>query len=271
MTDNRVKIVVFAGVILYLLSSGPLLTGADQPKFEVASVKRTDRCGGHRSLDPRLVTLNGVPLKPVLMEAFKVKSDQIEGPSWLETDCFDISGKIPDGGSLDQLSAMLHALLTERFKLAAHKEDRLRSGYALVVDEGGLKIKANDPATNFMRGRMFYGAHGHGALKGAMTMATLAANLSTKGYGPVQDLTGLTGKYNIDLSWVPNPDFESTGTGVAAPTVTPPGSGGPAALEPEGRGLFAALRESLGLRLERRKIKIQFVVIDHIERIPTEN
>ena len=120
-----------------------------QPKFEVASVKRTDQCGGGRSIDPRSVTLRGVPLKPVLMEAFKVRFDQIEGPSWLETDCFEISAKIPDGGS-DQLSAMLQALLTERFKLAAHKEDRPRSGYALVVDKGGPKFKEDDPKTNFM-------------------------------------------------------------------------------------------------------------------------
>ena len=48
----------------------------------------------------------------------------------------------------------------------------------------------------------------NGAIKGVMTMATLAANLSTKGYGPVQDLTGLTGKYDIDLSWTPDPTFE---------------------------------------------------------------
>jgi uncharacterized protein (TIGR03435 family) len=207
------------------------------------------------------------------MEAFKVKMERIEGPSWLETDCFDISAKIPEGGSRDQLSAMLQALLTERFKLVAHKEDRPSSGYALVVDKGGPKFKEDDPRTNFMgshAGQMFYGAPGHGALKGVMTMATLAANLSTKGYGPVQDLTGLTGRYDIDLSWVANPDFEPTGVGATVPAATPPSADSPAAPEPAG-SLFAALRNSLGLRLERRKIQVQFVVIDHIERIPTEN
>jgi len=212
-----------------------------------------------------------MPLKPLLMEAFKVKMEQIEGPSWLETDCFDISAKIPDGGSLDQLPAMLHALLAERFKLAAHQEDRLRSGYVLVVDKGGPKFKENDPKADFMgsrAGQMLYGAFGHGRLKGVMTMATLAANLSRQGYGPVQDLTGLTGKYGIDLTWTPDPAFGPTGVGAIGPAATPPGADIPA---PEGSSLFTALRESLGLKLERRNVQVQFVVIDHIERIPTEN
>jgi uncharacterized protein (TIGR03435 family) len=243
-----------------------------QPKFEVASVKRTDRCfAGNNSIDPGSVTLKGVPLKGVLMEAFKVKMEQIEGPSWLETDCFEISAKIPEGATRDQLPSMLQALLTERFKLVAHKEDRPRSGYALVVDKRGPKFKEDDPNTSFMgpgrSGMMLFGAFGHGRLKGVMTMATLASNLSRQGYGPVQDATGLTGKYGIDLTWTPDKAFESSAGDATASAATPPGADLPAP-EPN---LFSALRESLGLKLERRNVQDQFVVVDHIERIPTEN
>ena len=243
-----------------------------QPKFEVASVKRTDRCfAGNPSIDPGSVTLRGVPLKVVLMEAFKVKMEQIEGPSWMEADCFEISAKIPEGATRDQLPAMLQALLTERFKLVAHKEDRPRSGYALVVDKGGPKFKEDDPNTNFMgpgrSGMMLFGAFGHGRLKGVMTMATLASNLSRQGYGPVQDATGLTGKYGIDLTWTPDKAFEPSAGDATASAATPPGADIPA---PEA-DLFTALRASLGLKLERRNVQVQFVVIDHIERIPTEN
>ena len=266
--DNSGKIVIVAGAMAWLLSFGGFLLAADQPRFEVASVKRTDRCGGGNTVDPRLFTAFGVPLKPVVVEAFKVKWDQIEGPSWLETDCFDISAKIPDGVSLDRLPDMLQGLLKERFKLDAHKEERAHIGYALVVDKGGPKCKEDDPKANFLgshAGQMFYG---HGALKGAMTTATLASNLSRQGYGPVQDLTGLTGKYDIDLSWEPNPDCEGTG-----PATVPAGADSPATPAPPELkgGLFAALREQLGLKLERRQIQVQIVVIDHIERTPTEN
>ena len=205
------------------------------------------------------------------MEAFEVKTEQIEGPSWLETACFDISAKIPEGARGAQIPAMLQALLAERFQLAAHKVERLRSGYALVVDKGGPKIKEDDAVTNFMGkdarpGLTFYGAHGHGALKGVMTMASLASNLSRQVYGPVQDATGLAGKYDIDLTWTPDPAFAAGDP--AASSATPPGSGVPA---PEGPSVFTAVRDQLGLRLEQRSVQVQFVVIDHIERIPTGN
>jgi uncharacterized protein (TIGR03435 family) len=243
-----------------------------QPKFEVASVKRTDRCfAANPSIDPGSVTVKGVPLKPLLMEAFQVKMEQIEGPSWLEADCFEISAKIPEGASRDQLPAMLQTLLAERFKLVAHKEDRLRSGFALVVAKGGPKFKEDDPNANFMgpshAGQMFFGASRHGALKGVMTMATLASNLSGQGYGPVQDATGLTGRYGIDLTWTPEKALEPNAVDGTASAAAPPDAD-ITAPEPN---LFTAVRESLGLKVERRNVQVQFLVIDHIERIPTEN
>ena len=243
-----------------------------QPKFEVSSVKRAEQCGGRNSIDPGSVTFTGVPLKGVLMEAFQVKMDQIEGPSWLETDCYEISARMPEGAGREQLPVMLQALAAERFKLVAHKEDRARSGYALVVDKGGPKVKEDDPKTNFMRspnGRqlMAFGFAGHGLLKGVMTMATLASNLSRQGYGPVQDATGLSGKYDIDLTWTPDKGFEPGAVDATAAAATPAG----AEIAAPEASLFSALRESLGLKLERRSVQVQFLVIDHIERIPTEN
>ncbi|MGA7240148.1 MAG: TIGR03435 family protein [Bryobacteraceae bacterium] len=237
----------------------------------MASVKRTNACEFNTSIDSAVLTLNGVPLKVALMQAFSVKTDQIEGPSWLDTDCFAITAKMPEHATKDQVPAMLQALLAERLKLAAHKEERSRSGYALVVDKGGPKFKEDDPKASFMgkapQGSTRFGFAGHGQLKGVMTMATLAGSLSRRGYGPVQDLTGLTGKYDIDLSWVTDPAFEPRGPEATASAPAPQTVGGP---EPEAN-LFAALRESLGLKLERRNVSVEFVVIDHIERVPTEN
>jgi uncharacterized protein (TIGR03435 family) len=257
--------------LLVLLTACAAYTqGADvRPRFEVASVKRSNEClGGHNAIDPGSVTLSGVPLKIVMMEAFKVKVEQIEGPSWLETECIDVSAKIPQGAPSDQVPSMLQALLAERFRMAEHKEDRTRSGYALVVDKGGPKFKEDDPKEGFMRtadGRQLAyiprAGSGRGGLKGVITMAQLASSLSREWYGPVEDATGLTGKYDIDVSWVRD-------TASAPNDPVAPGAEAPA---PEGPNLFAALRESLGLRLERRNVQVPFVVIDHIERVPTEN
>jgi uncharacterized protein (TIGR03435 family) len=242
---------------------------AAQPKFEVASVKRANTCfEGPRYIGPGSVQLGGLPLKFVLMEAFSVKTDQIQGPSWLETDCFDIDAKLPADGNMGQIPAMLQGLLAERFKLAAHTEGRTRTGWALVVDKGGLKVKEDDPKANFMgshAGQLFVGRAGRGALKGVMTMASLAGGLSSEGYGPVQDETGLTGKYDVDLSWMRDPDL--TPPNPAAPPTAPPSADAPPAPQVD---LFAAVR-TLGLRLDKRDVPEQFVIIDHIERIPTEN
>jgi uncharacterized protein (TIGR03435 family) len=83
----------------------------------------------------------------------------------------------------------------------------------------------------------------------------------------VRDATGLTGSYDIDLTWAPDKAFEEGAVDATASAATPPGADIPA---PEAH-LFTALRVSLGLKLERRNMQVQFVVIDHIERIPTEN
>ncbi len=278
-SDNRAGSTAAAPQVPPAPASQPPAASAAVPEakpvpvaFEVASVKRAERCEIGRTIDAASVTLAGVPLKPILITAFGVRNDQIEGPSWLETDCFDISAKIPAGVSLDRLPEMLQALLTERLKLAAHKEDRSLPGNVLVVDKGGLKAKEDDPNTNFTgpgrAGAVLIGRAGVGRLKGVMTIASLAGYLSGRGYGPVQDGTGLTGRYDIDLSWAPNLDFEPRPLDPAASAATPPSADLPVAPQ---ANLFAALRDQLGLRLERRNVTAQFLVIDHIERVPTEN
>ena len=227
------------------------LAAADPPKFEVASVKRVDCVTIHNSIDAGMVALKGDPLKIVLMEAFQVKAFQIEGPSWLDQDCFDIAAKIPEGVGRDQVPAMLQALLAERLKLAAHMEDRPQSVYALVVDKGGPKLK--EASTNFQRMgsngqlRLFRAGNARGT-KGAMTMALLAGFLSNSLDRPVKDFTGLTGTYDIDISWAPDPTVDRPSPASddmlarakAAGVELPPA---PTAT------VFSALKDSLGLEV----------------------
>jgi uncharacterized protein (TIGR03435 family) len=97
-------------------------------------------------------------------------------------------------------------------------------------------------------------------------MAALAHFLSNKGYGPVQDFTGLTGKYEVDLSWAPDRAFEAMGEYGKATAAEQPAD----LSSSSAPNLFTAIR-SLGLRLERRKEPVRMVVIDHIERFPTDN
>jgi len=243
---------------------------SNQPRFEVASVKRVQGGEIKTSLDPGILTPKGLPLKAALWQAFQVPMDQITGPAWLDEDRFDIIAKMPEGATKDQMPAMLQALLAERFKLAAHKETRPRPGYAMVVDKSGPKFKEVEKPqdTGVLAGRLAasgYGpvraisranAVGRVAFKGPMDMATVAHILSGKLGSPVQDLTGLAGEFQIDFNWTPDPDSSPAAADSAS---TPTGS------------LVTAVREILGLRLERRDAQVETLVIDHIERVPAEN
>lgn len=237
---------------------------AQQLKFDSASVKRSEQCSFQRTLDPGMISLKGVPLRPVLITAFHVRGDLIQGPGWLDSDCFDITAKTAAAATSDQMSAALLALLAERFGLTFHKETRQQKGYALTVDKGGPKCPEDDPAKAFVGGGRGVMAlrRGGGGIKRVMTMAELASYLSSVGYGQVQDNTGLTAKYDIQLSWAPDPAFEQPigqpPTGVNLP---------PAPTD----DLFAAVRQQLGLRLDRHDVAVEYIVIDHIERVPTGN
>jgi len=225
---------------------------ADLPRFEEASVKRTDRCAMQNSVDPGRIALNGDPLKVILMEAFKVKTDPITGPAWLDEDCFVIAAKVPEGATKEQLPAMLQTLLAERFQLFFHRETHQRPGYALVVDKNGSKLKpaqlnTNAADRNAGKVRLLFGV---GGIKGSITTAWLAQFLSSQLHVPVIDETGIRGAYDIDIAWDPASDPD-----------TPSGTA----------SVFTILRESMGLRLEARKMPVETIVIDHIERLPTEN
>jgi uncharacterized protein (TIGR03435 family) len=246
-------------VALYVtIALGMRLHADDAVRFEVASVKPVNPCTFEQSMDPERVSLR-VPLTPVFMTVFGVTRDQIVGPSWLESDCFEIVATLPKGSTTEQIPAMLRTLLAERFKLTTHKETRPGTEYALVVDKNGPKIKEAAENSEFMgkqsRNTMAV-RRGGGSIKGIMTMDVLAKTLSNQGIGHVVEATGLKGEYEINLSWDANRG--------AAQTASSDAAGDP------GADIFTAVRESLGLRLEPKKT-LEVLVIDHIERVPTGN
>jgi uncharacterized protein (TIGR03435 family) len=224
------------------------------------------------TIDNSRVALNGYPLNIVLMEAFKVKPDQIAGPSWLDGDCIVINAKMPNGVGKDQLPSLLQTLLAERFGLVYHRESRLRPGFTLIVDKNGPKVKSTDPnpkAGSMPAGQVRFGsALSSAGIKGSMTMASLAHFLSVRLSAPVEDLTGLTGKYDVDISWGLDPSFERPGPYALDYAKDHPEA--PVAPMPTA-DLFSTIRDALGLKLESHKEQVDFVVIDHIERTPTQN
>jgi uncharacterized protein (TIGR03435 family) len=241
--------------------------------FEVASVKPSPSTSGRMTMksDPGRISYTNITLKRVLLSAYDVKSYQISGPDWLETLRFDITAKVPEGASKEQILSMMQNLLATRFKMAVHRESKELPIYALLVAKNGPKIKpvsAESPGEEELAGmKANEGKDGFPVLslqapaliietrngRGRITakevpIARLADVLFGEVGRPVFDMTGLAGNYSFVFYFAPEGSADTS--------------------EPS---IFAALQEQIGLRLEARKGPVELLVIDHAEKIPTEN
>src|SRR5215469_4730848 len=110
--------------------------------FEVASVKRSQPGGRGTSVgtDPGRLTIRNATLKFCIGWSYGVKDYQISGPGWLDSEHFDIVAKAERGALEGRLRLMLQAVLTDRFKLALHRETKELPVYALTVVKEGAKI-----------------------------------------------------------------------------------------------------------------------------------
>lgn len=235
---------------------------AAPPAFEVASVKvsQIGRAGGEGSRRERVdhtpasLTMRNVSLKSAIQWAFNVKQYQVSGPGWIETERYDINGKAAGEVAEDQLRLMLQTLMTERFKLTFHREEKVMPVYALVVGKGGPKFKESET-----QGEMAAGPGKTGRFSGSIqrvTMAQAADVLSQPLQRPVIDETGLKGRYDITIDAAAYLGNEAQMKEFQAD---------PAQL------IFLILEEQAGLKLESKKSPIQMLIIDGAEKVPTEN
>jgi uncharacterized protein (TIGR03435 family) len=98
---------------------------------------------------------------------------------------------------------------------------------------------------------------------GGTTMADFATMISGTAQRVVIDKTGLTGYYDISLTYTPATDQLPQGP-------PPPGAPAPPPIDPDGPTFFTAIQEQLGLRLDNQRGPVDVVVIDSIQP-PTEN
>jgi uncharacterized protein (TIGR03435 family) len=223
--------------------------------WDVISVKP------NKSLDPsesiRMtgdgVELRNITLNAVFLNGFEIKSEnQIVGyPSWVNSEHFDIQAKmdaetaahyrsLKGEESTGQWHSLMRQILEERFGLKYHGESRELPVYFLVVAKQGSKLheSATEENSSSVGPGKFTAHH--------CKMSGLAFSLSGKADRMVIDKTGLTGEYDVELTWAPD--------------------GQPDA----GPSIFTAVQEQLGLKLEPAKAPVDVVVIDHLER-PSEN
>jgi len=288
------------------LAAGSLF--GQTPSFEVASIKPSQPIDPamiqsgqlHRGMmiDGARVDIGRFRLTQLIMKAWDVEMYQVQGPSWLMTgQAFDIVANLPEGATKDQVPAMLQKLLADRFKLQVHIDKQPREVYPLVVAQGSSKLKESAPAvdtappdiTGSSTTSINMGKNGGGVVTdgaghkqtiapsqdGTMlhlespgaTMAELAAEISPFSDRPIVDETGLKGSYDVTMD-ISVQEVMAAARSMSA-DVPPPAAGGTEASEPGG-SLSTAIK-SMGLKLELRKVPMLVVVVDHCEKMPTDN
>jgi uncharacterized protein (TIGR03435 family) len=244
----------------------PTDAAAGSPTFEVASVKRNTSGTATVSVGPRPggYEATNVPLRLLVELAFGVRPSQIVGgPGWMLSERFDVAARAPEGAAPSIIPAMLRTLLRDRFKLRARSEIREQPIYALIPSrvDGRLgpqlkpsTVECTPPGRtpNPCRLSGTIGAAA-GSVKGTgQTLGQLATFLTRNVDRPVVDQTEISAPFDFEFSWTAD-DLRAA----AADAGTLPAR--------ERAGLFTALRESLGLKLEATRGPVEFVVIDSVE------
>ena len=232
-------------------------------EFDVASVKVNPNpprgpmaISLRASLNHGTLTFPTVTFRNLIQQAYVVQRDEIVGcPNWCDTEWFEVIAKAEDPNATpEQVQTMLQTLLADRFKLMLHRDKRERSGYALVVGRSGSKLK---PAKDEEVLGVTVTRNGYLWAFQKMPVAGLANGLATIARQPVVDSTGLIGVYDFTIDLTPSEPPEAA-------------RGGPAiALDPTqdfGR-VSAAVEDQLGLRLDSRKITVESLIIDKVDRL----
>lgn len=246
-------------IALLLAAALDAQTPVGQLAFEAASIKPAPPpdfsktvffgCrGGPGTDDPTLFACTNTDLSDLISKGYGLPYYRMPNHEAFDKVRFQVNLRTAPGTTAGQFQLMMQNLLAERFKLAVHREMKEMSTFQLLVAKGGPKFKASEadakppeepkmpPATIRLPARKW-------------TMDHFADWLSGYAKGPVINATGLAGEYDFVLWW----SFDTLDNPDAGPD------------------MFQALQSQLGLKLEAKKGPIEVLVIDHAEKIPTEN
>lgn len=245
--------------------------------FEVASIKRNtsgDMRASVQALPGAAYRAVNAPLRLLIRDAYALQGFQlVGGPSWLDSERFDIVAKAEGNPTPDQERLMLRALLAKRFALSVHPETRELPLYAMVMARADGKPgphlrrtgadcaeapvwRGTGPAPNRDPNNPCSAAglgSGGGMKFRGVTLDAFAKFLATPAQRPVIDRTGLSGLFDLELE-------------VTAELGPPPPPGAADRVDRAfAPSLFTALQEQLGLKLDPRRGPIDVIVIDRVE------
>jgi uncharacterized protein (TIGR03435 family) len=233
--------------VLFVAAAGIAVARAQQPVFEVASVKRNisgDIRSGSRTLPGGRVNITNQRLRQVIRSAYGASDiEVVGGPDWLDSERWDI---VAVGGTDDrdaQWRLMLRSLLADRFKLVARVEQRERPVYGLVFARSDKMLGPSIQPTTCTDQNVCANtsANTSGITSGVITgtsrhLDDIGSTLSAYVERRVLDRTGLDARYDFELKWS------------------------------EEVSIFTAVREQLGLTLDAQRALVDVVVVETAER-----
>ena len=244
-----------AALIVCLSAGAALAQSSSAPAFDAATIKPSQPGREVVESDPVSLSMRSVTLATCVRWAYDIQEFQLSAPGWLSDERFDLFAK-PGAPAKEAVQRqMLQTLLADRFKLVVHRETKEILALVVTVGKGGHKLQPVDTeeSPSLQPGKM--SLTGKGATVGQMT-EFLAHELRY----PIIDDTGLKGRFNYTL------DINSY---ITEELRKPGPDGGP---PPDAPSIVAqAMKAQLGLIMSSKKMPVEMVVVDHAEKVPTEN
>jgi uncharacterized protein (TIGR03435 family) len=228
-----------------------------EPDWEVVSIRPSDPNVTNSKFDVqgRHVIIENQTVETMLMVGYGLQKVQIVGaPEWVRTERFYVDGVADVAGqpSTQQFQSMVRKLLGERFGLKARKELRELPVFALRVGKDGPKLAPTTSGPNARPNQQVNGGPGYRMLRFTnFSMPDLALMMLPYVDRPLVDQTALKGRYDFNLKYTYDESRAAT-DGTAPP------------------GLFTAIQEQMGLKLEPAKAPVDVLVIDNVEH-PSAN
>lgn len=255
MDAMRVTIIPSA---FFLVSSISFSQPGNALVFAVATVRASQHPVGadtnnQFAFEAAGISGRNVTLRRLVAEAYSLQIQQVAAPGWADQKEYDLEARADGPASKEQLRLMLRALLSERFRLAAHEEEQERRVYELTTDKDGPKIR---PITPFPETRP--GLHLQGDMRAFANFLAFQLTIPVlddptqpgRASGPpplVLDKTGLSGIYDFPVNVKPETESD----------------------------MFVLwqriLRDQMGLRLASLKGRVMVLVVDWAEKEPAEN
>jgi uncharacterized protein (TIGR03435 family) len=249
---------ITVAAFLVSLVAGTFPSPAQQPRFEVASVKRNTTSPPRTITSPRFqgttFTALNVPVEMLITSAYGVPSrDLMEAPGWIQFDMnggerYDVTARFAEGSSVQDQRAMLRSLLEERFRLRLRRETRQLPVYVLTrLDERALGPNLRSAVKDCLprtacEGRTTAGFTTYTGAQWSIVLQSIGQGLD----GRLVDQTGLSGVFDFELTYNPR-----------GLTVTGADSG---------IDIFGALRQQFGLKLEPSRAPFEVMVIESVSR-----